>query len=99
MSNTINNNITKYIPNAYKVKYTVTEEKYEYDGKIRITYGINAYFSEDDIAKCTPCLSVHDISSDRSAIADLVDTCNRSHASLEHIYEIIDNFYDVTDDE
>ncbi len=91
MSNIIND-MKNYDSNTYKVKYTVTEDKYEHNGKARTAFGIDAFLYENGVLNNTPCVSIRDITSSKEDITSLVDTCNRLDVSQEHIYDVIEDF-------
>ena len=49
-------------------------------GTVHITYGIEAYYS------------IADISTDRQAVSDLVEECNRLSLSSIHLSDVVEDF-------
>ena len=76
------------------IKYALVEEKYIYEDTARVSYGIAAYANTEhgcgDIV-----LSVHDITSDRTRLSELVESCNRLKLSTLHLNDVIEDFFVV----
>ena len=76
------------------VIYSVVEERYllEDGSDSRISYGIVAYanFCEDGTA--TVVASVHDITTDKQALFELVCLCNRLELSVSHLADMVEDF-------
>ena len=75
-----------------KVTYAICEEKYVLGNESRISYGIVAYSNADQDGTATIVASVHDITSDKDAIAALVDDCNRLELSTIHLLDVVEDF-------
>ncbi len=75
------------------VTYGITEEIYSLGASSRTSYGIAAYAnSAEDEATATIVASVHDISADKQAIAELVLLCNRLELSTVHLLDVVEDF-------
>lgn len=72
------------------VTYEVTEEVYCSGDSNRTSCGIAAYTSDEGIV--SQAAAVHDITSDRQALAGLVEKCNRLQLSLVHLNDIVEDF-------
>ena len=73
-------------------RYGITEEVYILDGERRISYGIAAY--SDSETEGTLCIisSVRDISSERSVVESLVDSCNKCSLPVFQLSDVVDDF-------
>ena len=70
------------------ITYTLCRETYETKKSERIAYGIAAY-AEGDPA----CVArLHDITSDKNALTELVLLCNRLQLSPIHLYDVVEDF-------
>lgn len=74
------------------IKYGITEEIYALGADRRVSYGIAAYANAEEDGTATIVASVHDITSDRQALAELVLSCNRSELSVIHLDDVIEDF-------
>ena len=72
------------------VTYEVTEEVYNLGKQERISCGIAAYTNNEGIV--SQKVAFHDITSDRQALAGLVEKCNRLQLSLVHLNDIVEDF-------
>ena len=70
------------------ITYILCRETYKSKRSERITYGIAAY-AED---KQTCITKLHDITSDKDALAELVLLCNRLQLSPNHLYDVVEDF-------
>lgn len=70
------------------ITYILCRETYKSKRSERITYGIAAY-AED---KQTCITKLHDITSDKKALAELVSLCNRLQLSPIHLHDVIEDF-------
>lgn len=68
------------------VKYNVVEEMYTTENKTRVSYGIIAYHNNDDKKIIS---TIHDITSDRVLIDELVKHCNELLLSPIHLEDVI----------
>ncbi len=74
------------------VTYALVEERYELADEIRISYGIVAYANAEQDGTATIVASVHDITSDKLRLKELVDDCNRFELSTIHLSDVIEDF-------
>ena len=70
------------------ITYILCRETYKSKRSERITYGIAAY-AED---KQTCITKLHDITSDKKALAELVSLCNRLQLSPIHLHDVVEDF-------
>ena len=70
------------------ITYILCRETYKSKRSERITYGIAAY-AED---KQTCITKLHDITSDKNALAELVSLCNRLQLSPIHRHDVVEDF-------
>ena len=70
------------------ITYILCRETYKSKRSERIIYGIAAY-AED---KQTCIAKLHDITSDKNALAELVSLCNRLQLSPIHLHDVIEDF-------
>lgn len=70
------------------VTYEVEEEVYGLGNCSRISWGITAYTDADK----NQIAVIHDITSDRQALEELVEKCNRKHLSPIHLNDIVEDF-------
>ena len=74
------------------INYDIIEEKYYDKSNTRISYGIVAYANEiGNELNGVIIASIHDISSNRSMIVNLITKCNNLSLSLEHLEEVIED--------
>jgi hypothetical protein len=76
------------------ITYGITEEIYTLGEASRRSFGIAAYADAAEDNTATIVASVHDITSDRTKLEQLVTTCNRSHLSLVHLMDVVEDFLD-----
>lgn len=74
-----------------EISYALIEEKYIFGDSSRISYGIAAY-SAADMDCSSVILSIHDITSDREKLAELVKKCNELQLSTVHLYDVVEDF-------
>ena len=74
------------------ITYAVSEEKYVFGDKVRISYGIVAYSNADKDGSKTIIASVHDVTSDKTSLTNLVNDCNRLELSCVHLRDVIEDF-------
>ena len=74
------------------VTYTIIEEKYTFGNKCRITYGISACVNGSEADSFTVVASVHDITSNKEKIINLIDDCNRLKLSTIHLEDVVEDF-------
>lgn len=73
------------------VTYGMTEEVYSLGAERRVSYGIAAYADAED-GTATIVASIHDVTADKQALSELVETCNRLELSLLHLDDVIEDF-------
>ena len=78
------------------VTYGIVEERYFLicGHHARISYGIAAYADIEADATLTIVASAHDISSDRLAIAEIADLCNRLKLPPAVLRDVVEAFLD-----
>ena len=74
------------------ITYAVSEEKYTFGEKSRTSYGIVAYSNADKDGSKTIALSIHDVTTDKESLAELVDECNRLGLSTLHLNDVVEDF-------
>ena len=74
------------------VTYSLIEEKYNFDGDSRISYGIAAYSNAEIDSSATIVASVHDITSDKERLSKFIKDCNDLHLSIVHLYDVVEDF-------
>lgn len=75
-----------------KITYGIIEEIYSLDAESRTFYGIAAYADAQEDGTATIVASVHDITSDKQALADLVLLGNRLELSTVHLMDVVMDF-------
>ncbi len=96
MSKIISKNMNEYYKtNMRKVMYTVTATQIKCGHEMCLSYGIDAFAVNDGVQADAPSISIKDISTDKEKIIELADKCNNNNLSLEHLYEVVDDFFDV----
>lgn len=74
------------------VTYGVTEEIYSLGASSRVSYGIAAYAYAEEDGTATIVASVHDVTSNKQALYELVSLCNRSELSTVHLMDVVEDF-------
>lgn len=74
------------------VTYGVTEEIYSFRVSSRISYGIAAYAVAEENGTATAVASVHDVTDEKQALAELVSLCNRLELSTVHQMDVVVGF-------
>lgn len=70
------------------ITYILCREAYKSKRSERIAYGIATYAEDGQ----TCITKLHDITSDKDALAELVDLCNRLQLSPIHLHDVIEDF-------
>ncbi|MBR3837149.1 MAG: hypothetical protein IKJ74_03300 [Clostridia bacterium] len=70
--------------------YGLIEERYEYCGGTRVSYGIAAY--ADGASGELVLAAAHDIGTDRNRITELVDACNEQKLSAVHLRDVVEDY-------
>lgn len=73
--------------------YGITEEIYTLGSDRRISYGIAAYADAELDGTAAIIASVHDITSDKEKLSDLIQACNRLGLSTIHLHDVIEDFF------
>ena len=76
------------------ITYGITEEIYTLGEISRRSFGIAAYADSHEDNTATIVASVHDITSNRTKLEQLVAACNQGHLSLVHLKDIVEDFLD-----
>ena len=74
------------------VTYGVTEEIYSLGAASRVSYGIAAYADAEEEGTATIVASVHDVTTDKQALDELVSLCNRLELSTVHLMDVVEDF-------
>lgn len=74
------------------VTYGVTEEIYSLETSLRTSYGIAAYADSAKDGTATIVASVHDVTDNKQALAELVSFCNRLELSTIHLMDVVEDF-------
>lgn len=74
------------------ITYGITEEIYVAGNSRRTSYGIAVYDNAEEDGTATILEAVHDITSDKQSLSELVDLCNRLELSTIHLYDVIEDF-------
>ena len=74
------------------ITYGIVKETYSLGTAERISYGIAVYSNTEHIGTACVIASLHDVSSEKEKIADLVSLCNRHHLAPEHLTDVISDF-------
>ena len=84
----------KWSPNCMiNVTYAIIEEKHSIGDNTRISYGIAAYSNENNDSTATIITSIHDITTDKKKLLDLINTCNELQLSTVHLNDIVEDFF------
>ena len=70
----------------------LVEEHYAWNGGRRISYGIAIFADADTDGTVTVISAVHDITSDRSRLENLVQRCNDLDLSPIHLEDVVEDF-------
>ena len=70
------------------ITYILCRETYKTKQYHRVSYGIAAYAEDEQ----TCIVRLHDITSDKNALAELVLLCNRLQLSPNHLYDVVEDF-------
>ena len=70
------------------ITYILCKETYKSKRSERIAYGIAAYAEDQQ----TCITKLHDITSDKDALSELIDLCNRLQLSPIHLQDVIEDF-------
>ena len=74
------------------VTYAITEEKYTLGRESRVSYGIAAFTDANTDGTATIIYSIHDITSNKKRLSQLVDDCNRLKLSIVHLSDVVKDF-------
>lgn len=74
------------------VTYGVTQKIYSLENSSRISYGIAAYAHAEEDGTAVIAASVHDVTTDKQVLAELVALCNRLELSTVHLMDVVEDF-------
>ncbi|MBE6557711.1 MAG: hypothetical protein E7661_01690 [Ruminococcaceae bacterium] len=74
------------------ITYGLIEEHYSLDNHERIAYGIAVYADAEEDHTATVVAAIHDITSDKPRLAELVRLCNHLKLSPIHLEDVVDDF-------
>lgn len=74
------------------ITYGLIKEEYRIGASTRVSYGIAAYANAEVSETATIVASVHDVTSNKQALEELVLLCNHLNLSLVHLNCVIDDF-------
>ena len=74
------------------ITYGVAKEIYSLGTDLRTSYGIAAYAESVEDGTATIVVSVHDITTDKQALDELVSLCNRLELSTVHLMDVVEDF-------
>lgn len=75
-----------------RVTYGMIEENYISERESRRAYGIAVYADAKNDSSAEMVAAVHDVTSDRKQMDELIEKCNRLSLSPVHLQEVIDDF-------
>ena len=74
------------------ITYGVAEEIYSIGTDLRTSYGIAAYADSAEDGTATIVASIHDVTTDKQALDELVSLCNRLELSTVHLVDVVEDF-------
>ena len=74
------------------ITYGITEEIYEFENLIRVSYGVVAYADFEHNGTTTIITSIHDVSDNKKKLKELIQLCNIEKLSLIQFQEVIEDF-------
>ena len=74
------------------VTYGIVEERYTLGGASRTSYGIVGYTNVSDSEIADKVVCVHDITSDKERLSELVLRCNELGLSQLHLLDVVEDF-------
>ena len=74
------------------ITYGITKETYSLGKTTRVSYGVVAYADAGADGMATIIASVHDITSNRQSLFELVSLCNCLGLSTIHLMDIVEGF-------
>lgn len=77
------------------ITYGLIEERYALNGHERISYGIAIYADAELDGTATVISAIHDVTSDKSRLAALVQQCNLLALSPIHLEDVIEDLLSV----
>ena len=75
-----------------KTTYEITEETYSSGLNTRTSYGITVYIGNHKNGSAVIAGKVHDITSDKQALTELIAQCNRLELSPIHLQDVVEDF-------
>lgn len=74
------------------ITYGTVTESHSLGDTARVSYGIAVYSHAESDGTATVIASVHDVSSEKDKIDDLVSLCNLHHLDPVQLCDVIDDF-------
>lgn len=74
------------------ITYGTIAETYSIGDTTHVSYGVAVYAYVDSDGAATVIASVHNVSTQKERIDELVFLCNRYHLAPEHLSDVIDDF-------
>lgn len=74
------------------ITYGITEEIYSLGTDRRVSYGIAAYANAEEDGTANIVAAVHDITSDKKSLSELILSCNRLGLSTIHLDDAVEDF-------
>ena len=74
------------------ITYAISKENYAFGNETRTSYGIVAYSNANQDGSKTIVASVHDVTSDKHSLTELVNDCNRLELSTVHLNDVVEDF-------
>ena len=74
------------------ITYGLVEERYRLGERMRVSYGIVGYANAESIGTTSIVVSVHDITSDKAKLSDLVQKCNELELSVVHLNDVVEDY-------
>ncbi len=77
---------------SIEVRYGMIEEVYSLGADSRTAYGIAAYADVEVGKTAIVVQSIHNMTSDKEKLQELINTCNRLKLSTVHLCDIAEDF-------
>ncbi len=74
------------------ITYGIVEEIHRVGDACRVSYELAAYADTETDGASAVVLSVHDVTSDKERLCDLIDKCNEEKLSLIHMKDVVMDF-------
>ena len=74
------------------ITYGIVEETYTFENESRIAYGISAYADANETGTSTIVACIHDITTNKERLSQLVNDCNRLQLCVTHLPDVVEDF-------